>query len=484
MSEDRIRSAFGDLGRQAREADPAPGLARLRRDQGGPDRPTPRWLAALAAAVVVIAAIGTIVLLARGPGGDEVAAPTDQTTATTAPTVATTDGRVGGEVTDTTGASTDVTTPPLETTTTTDPFEGRQPVFASEGWRVVGVESDDVLNVRSGPGTEFEIVGTYPPDSELVTLNGLGSTDGEGQGWWGVTLLGEVQGFVNRQFLAPPVSWVGDMPESACGLEETPDFGQDGTEEVDVSDQPNTVFGLAHVDGEDCDRYIIVLGDTDLETLAARPVASFNATGTDVVSLGDEVIVYLPPWLTEVAQTATIDRFGATMAVVGTPEPPVEEAPLQVRLLGAHDDAVLSYRANPARIIVDLLGTDDAAAPSFIVGEGVTVLTRPPVVNGENAQVEISGFARWFEAQGVVQITAADGSSVNPEFSGMSLTGVLGEGFAGVYAPWWPGYGAFRVFVDGLPSGTYDLFVGDDCYVGGEGDASEPCGVDTTFVIP
>ncbi len=59
------------------------------------------------------------------------------------------------------------------------PIEPSQPSCGPVpgGWRVVGVQSDDVLNVRAGPGNRFAIVAEIPPNGRSVSVlkcNGWG----------------------------------------------------------------------------------------------------------------------------------------------------------------------------------------------------------------------------------------------------------------------------------------------------------------------
>jgi hypothetical protein len=67
-------------------------------------------------------------------------------------------------------------------------------------YQVAFVESNDVLNVRSGPGVDYGIVGELAPDADNVALTGLrqfvdGST-------WVSIQAGSVAGWVNSRFLA------------------------------------------------------------------------------------------------------------------------------------------------------------------------------------------------------------------------------------------------------------------------------------------
>ncbi|GGD27916.1 SH3 domain-containing protein [Sinisalibacter lacisalsi] len=53
-------------------------------------------------------------------------------------------------------------------TTGTAQMDGHGP----DAWQVIGVAPDDVLNARSGPGTDHIVIGTFPPDAtglQMVT---------------------------------------------------------------------------------------------------------------------------------------------------------------------------------------------------------------------------------------------------------------------------------------------------------------------------
>jgi hypothetical protein len=72
-------------------------------------------------------------------------------------------------------------------------------------YRVVGLpKSTPFLNVRQGPGSEFAIVGTLPPNSGGVTLGPKRVTNG----WtvWQEITGGGFTGWVNAQYLQPEPS--------------------------------------------------------------------------------------------------------------------------------------------------------------------------------------------------------------------------------------------------------------------------------------
>jgi hypothetical protein len=96
-----------------------------------------------------------------------------------------------------------------------EPKRAAAPMF-----KVARVRSDDVLNVRSGPSADFEVVGTLPPGSR-----GIAITSGCRSQWCPVQHQ-VASGWVNSAYLAPeepmlpssPPGSLGDAPEAprAC----------------------------------------------------------------------------------------------------------------------------------------------------------------------------------------------------------------------------------------------------------------------------
>jgi hypothetical protein len=73
-----------------------------------------------------------------------------------------------------------------------EPKRAPQPMF-----RVVNVRSDDVLNVRSGPSADFDIVGGLPPGSRGVAITTACRAS------WCQVRHGTTSGWVNTVYLAP-----------------------------------------------------------------------------------------------------------------------------------------------------------------------------------------------------------------------------------------------------------------------------------------
>jgi hypothetical protein len=100
-----------------------------------------------------------------------------------------------------------------------------QPTFGS-GFRVVNIRGDDVLNVRSGPSSDFDIVGGLPPGSR-----GIAITSACRSAWCPVQHRA-TNGWVNRAYLAPeepasplPRSSAAALGEAVTspGLRDAPD---------------------------------------------------------------------------------------------------------------------------------------------------------------------------------------------------------------------------------------------------------------------
>jgi uncharacterized protein YraI len=87
----------------------------------------------------------------------------------------------------------------------------QRPAAAQDGartFRVVGVESDDVLNIRAGPSAGYRVVGSIPPRGRGVRVVG------HCEGWCPVSYNG-ASGWVNGLYLAaePAVAAYGYVAE-------------------------------------------------------------------------------------------------------------------------------------------------------------------------------------------------------------------------------------------------------------------------------
>ena len=87
-----------------------------------------------------------------------------------------------------------------------------QALATVDGWPalhdVIGVSSDDVLNIRSAPDASSEIVGTLAHDTvDIEVIRPSDDFD------WGLVATGEGMGWVSMTYLVPqPGQWDGQFP--------------------------------------------------------------------------------------------------------------------------------------------------------------------------------------------------------------------------------------------------------------------------------
>ncbi len=475
MSEDRIRRAFDDLSRQARQANPDDSLGALM----NPEENTKNRWTYLAAAAAVVLVLGSIAFALNANRSRDVVSPPASTTVTTPgsteSTVPSTDSTVPGEST--------TTTAPDSSTTTTTPTTT---VVASPaiGWHVVDVASNDVLNVRQSPTASSPIVGTLAYNQDNVTvIPRAGNPIGEAA-WYGVRLSDGTEGFVNSRFLAHPSTWDAGIAGAPCTASQS---SGEATTATASSGDASAVVGLFQIKTVDCDRYVIVLGKDSVDVF--ETANTLGGGDVLVTSGGTRVTVELPASITGVAPQATnadfTDALALTVLPINTTGAPDE---LEVRFLHSSSRmAGITVLSNPARIVIDVrsapTGTGVDYAP--VIGTGNTILEHPVDQSADKVGVahsfSVTGYARWFEAQGYATITTLDGGRpTDIAWSGPSMTSANGNN-ASIYASYIPTWGEFTFTVD-LPSGGYELFVGDDCMSEG-GDEIQPCGVNETFDV-
>ena len=476
MSEDRIRRAFDDLSRQARQANPDDSLGALMNPE---ENAKNRWTY-LAAAAVIVLVLGSVAFALNANRSRDVVSPPASTAATTPgsaeSTIPSTDSTVPGE-------STTTTAPDTSTTTTTATTVVAGPAV---GWHVVDVASDDVLNVRQSPTAGSPIVGTLAHNQDNVALIPRAGNPIGGAAWYGVRLSDGTEGFVNSRYLAHPASWDAGLASAPCTAGQS---SGGATASTPSSGDASAVVGLFQVKTGSCDRYIIVLGKDSVDVF--ETANTLGGGDVRVTSGGTRVTVELPSAITGVAPQATNADFTEALALTVLPINTTGGADdLEVRFLHSSSRvAGITVLSNPARIVIDVgsapTGTGLAYAP--VIGTGNTILEHPVDQSADKIGVahsfSVTGYARWFEAQGYGTITTLDGATpTESTWSGPSVIGASGDFIRTMlYALYIPTWGEFSFTVD-LPSGGYELFVGEDCMSEGD-DSSQPCGVTETFDV-
>ena len=177
---------------------PRPDHARARVRPGRPGR----------LAVGVALALGLTGAAACGGDDDE-----DATTGTTTTSTSPADTTTGG---DGTGA-----TPEPGTAAPADGSLPGEPIdiypYADTPLGVVGVAADDTLNVRSGPGTDFDVVVELDPLADDLVATGT-NRQLEDRSVWAELTVGAETGWANTAFLATP----GAVNDVTSELDELP----------------------------------------------------------------------------------------------------------------------------------------------------------------------------------------------------------------------------------------------------------------------
>lgn len=151
----------------------------------------------VAAALVVPLSILAVSCAASPLSDDPAASPAPSTSSVSlASTIPATAPPTAPQKPDTTTSTTQA-----HTQTTTDSTPELAPGPPSEStWMVVGVTSDDVLNIRAAPGATSAVIGELAPTESGVTSTGE-AVAVKGSTWWEIE-SGRTRGWVNARFLA------------------------------------------------------------------------------------------------------------------------------------------------------------------------------------------------------------------------------------------------------------------------------------------
>jgi hypothetical protein len=74
-------------------------------------------------------------------------------------------------------------------------------------FHVMNVLAGDHLNVHAGPGDSYQVIGYLLPETDGVTITGISVKNGTTS--WAPVVVGQVRGWVNREYLAPSGSETG-----------------------------------------------------------------------------------------------------------------------------------------------------------------------------------------------------------------------------------------------------------------------------------
>ncbi len=217
-----------------------------------------------------------------GCGDDQTQAPTTSSVTTTIPdTTDTTDPApeaTTGSTNDATVTTSDTEVP--ETTDATGQSTTSLPgtaveLFAKPGDRlgVIGVEHDDVLNVRSGPGVGFEIITTLGPTGNVVATGQARQIPGAF--WYEIEANGAI-GWANLRFLA----YIGGVDDATSEI--VAELGGEIPEAETMLDLGRLVADAYPRDEEVEPRITLTLAPT---------VGDLGEVTYDVIGLADDSLV-------------------------------------------------------------------------------------------------------------------------------------------------------------------------------------------------
>ncbi len=155
---------------------------------------------------------------------------------------------------------------------------------------VTGVAADDVLNIRSGPGTRFDVIGRLAPDATVEVVAH------DRSGGWGQVNVGEGSGWVSLRFLRyrTDVWEPGALPAGfACfGTEPFWSFRPDGFSTPETPDLAiETVAVLDSGIPRDPRRAIVAEGDGRRFTATVTPQICSDGMSDRVFGLGAMIVV-------------------------------------------------------------------------------------------------------------------------------------------------------------------------------------------------
>lgn len=275
-------------------------------------------------------------------------------------------------------------------------------------WQVSGVASDDVLNLRYGPGVAYSILEALAPDvTGLQSTGNFGVIDGS---TW-VELSTPQLGWVHGGYLTPSGSALApcDPDENFASLPFSVDAGGSGARLVGID------WSHAGSGADYCERVVLTL----------------NPSSAGIITVTRE-IDYLHvdmAGVSEVEPSATDLHIGGSLALAAYAVRSAD--PDRHLYVNVHFNAdvveKISVETNPVRVILDLFpGAGPPGAIRRPIVSNSLVLARQladPMGMG-SYPVEVYGYGRPFESYVNVSVTSASGDPVQLRLpDGTSVTG-------------------------------------------------------------
>ena len=187
--------------------------------------------------------------------------------------------------------------------------------------------------------------------------------------------------------------------------------------------------------------------------------------------------------------TQTVESgFGYVLATRDMPLAQSREELVFRAFFDANRRAAIQILDTPARVIIDVRSAPTGTGLDVAAKRGDLAVVMPIQVDrsgpGVGLPIEVSGWGRPFEAQGVAILRKAAGSAglgelVEATFSGTDFFGTQTTStYPYATADYTEAWGAFAFTIEDLAAGTYELFVGDY-----NQETGEPVGAYQTFTV-
>lgn len=375
-------------------------------------------------------------------------------------------------------SSSSTTRPPAATTapsstTTTVPLASTVPFAPDDDadllFDLTGIDDGSVSAYR-GAGTSFETARELLAGTRLLESTGRTDESIDGTTWRELSAgLGTM--WVDDAFLATAGDVSVTFADQPCS-----GFGTPSGELARSGEPGGTADHIAQMwqrSSPACTRLVVALG-RQFAFDGSSPLAESVPSEVSVEGFGTMARITLPG--------VAFARFDATedlgeLTVLATRDP---AGMLRIDVLaGAPSEFFARFIDAPARIVLDVLPANVAAASisAPIVGESVVIAVPPPPE--VRLPLTISGYSRWFEATGTVVVrrgadSVAGGETVAAVLRGEAVVGDAGGTSWGLSATdWIDAWGIFSFELDGLAAGRYEVFVGECRAVEGSATCDE-----------
>lgn len=373
------------------------------------------------------------------------------------------------------------TTAPTSTTTTV-PLATTSPIspdtFATQLFDLTGIGEGSV-SAYAGAGTSFEAALELRAGTRLLEATGRTDESIDGTVWRELS-AGTRSVWVDDAFLMPVAGISVAIADDPCSSFGTPtgELARSGP----ASSSADHVAQIWQQPAAACTRLVIALGE-DFAFDGSGPLADDVPADVSVEGFGSMARITMPG--VAFGRFDATEDFGELTVLVARNA----DGSLHVDVLaGAPSEFFARFLDDPARIVLDVLPANVAAASlaAPILGEGVVLAVPPPPE--VRLPLSVSGYSRWFEATGTLVVrrqadVAGTGEVVAAVVTGDSVVGeARGAAWGITSTDWIDAWGTFAFEIDGLAPGRYEIFIGE-CRSLEDGDGCQEVGIHLPITV-